>query len=66
MILDVLLYYRKLEFSELYCRPGQKPQVSVVSLNMVTSYIFLIAIISAVLCLLNVSHSVPSLREESI
>ena len=30
MILDVLLYYRKLEFSELYCRPGQKLQSSVV------------------------------------
>ena len=30
MILDVLLYYRKLEFSELYCRPGQKLQATVV------------------------------------
>ena len=39
--LDTFSYYWKLEFSELYCRPGQKPQVTVVSLNMVTVYIFL-------------------------
>ena len=42
MTLDVFPYHRKLEFSELYCRPGQKLQASVIlSQNAGTACILL-------------------------
>lgn len=57
----------KVEFSELCCRLGQKPEAGVVlSQNVVTACILPNeVIISPVLCLLHVLHfPIPCLREE--
>ena len=65
VILDMFLYPWTTEFSELYCRWGQNSQAGVVYLRMclLLALSFLV-IISPVLCLLDVLHFLPCLREE--
>lgn len=60
-------YYGGVEFLDLSCRPGQKPQVSVVSSQNAVVLVFCSLVMrSLVLCLLAVLHFIPSLSEGNL
>lgn len=61
----MFLYHWTVEFSEMCCRRGQNSQAGVVYLRMWLLLVFcFLVIIFSVLCLLDVLHFRPCLREE--